>query len=188
MYKITKRKDAKRRQVLFAETLLKMLKNYSLNEVSVTDLTKAAKIPRKAFYRYYDNIDDVCCFIIDYLIEKEQIQVWKDYVPNQSDDKQYLIKWLSFWKENRSVMPLLKERKYYRYLVTTIMIRMNDGEIEDIRERTADPRMVRHYFVTNGAMALLECWERNGYKVSEREMAELIIELLSKPLIEIGRK
>ena len=59
MYKICKTKQSADRQRYISDVLFKMLLRHSIDEISISSLCQKAKIPRKAFYRYFDTLEDV---------------------------------------------------------------------------------------------------------------------------------
>jgi AcrR family transcriptional regulator len=70
MYKIQKNPSAIRSQNRIMNTLLSLLKSdFPYSEVTISELSRRAKVVRKTFYSNFDNKDDILTFILDRAFE-----------------------------------------------------------------------------------------------------------------------
>ena len=68
MYKKCKTLKSSERQKEFEQTLLDMFERVPFSEITVVALCKEMEVPRKAFYRYFNRIEDVLDALMDEML------------------------------------------------------------------------------------------------------------------------
>lgn len=99
MYKLCKTEQSAQRQRDFELALLRLMEQKNYYKITITDLCKEMGAPRKAFYRYFDSIDDV----LDALLDYEYLESMKEVV-NQIYEPFFL-----YWSNNRRLLDVLEK-------------------------------------------------------------------------------
>ncbi|MCC8182656.1 MAG: TetR/AcrR family transcriptional regulator, partial [Clostridiales bacterium] len=68
MYKNCQREQSIQRQNHIVRTFMSLLDRQSYHEITVAELCRAAGVPRKAFYRYFDTREDIIRFMVDAVV------------------------------------------------------------------------------------------------------------------------
>lgn len=112
MYKICKTPKSEARQNEFQSTLISMLKNQKMEDITIVSLCQEMDISRKTFYQYFDTIEDVLYMIIDK--EMRDAFLLLEYNPEVNDFFQFWVKkkWLLDLLEKNEMSNLLVERAY----------------------------------------------------------------------------
>lgn len=117
MYKSCKTAYSAERQQRFQEALFSLLQKQAYQTVTITTLCQTAGIPRNAFYRYFDTIDDVLHAQIDALVRDASLFLW-----NRADVSSYL----RFWKERKAILDILERNGLSAVLVMRAMALLAD--------------------------------------------------------------
>lgn len=112
-------KRAEEKKIIFEslkESLLFLLKDYSFNKISITQLVKKAGIARSTFYRYFTSKED----LIRFLIQEEMKEFDKQFHP-QTIEERYNSKyinevWQYLLKNKRAINGIFEAGLSYLYL------------------------------------------------------------------------
>lgn len=182
MYKICKTKQSTDRQRYISDVLFKMLLRHSMDEVSISDLCQRAQIPRKAFYRYFDTLEDV----VQYRVDK-----WKeDYTRFQAEHgfthseslENNLEQFLLFWEEQSDFL----EAIFYNHRLSdlfgeVISSKLNTSNNDKECEVGLEEKL---YFGVGGMISLL-IWNKNSKNpCSNHQMATKLTYLMANALYE----
>ena len=147
------------------DALLKLLKEKSLQEISISEIVDAAGVGRTSFYRNYETKEDVVKKHIVALIEK-----WdQDYKASGKDSNAELYGSLfQHLKDNADFYLLLKERNLMHLFLTVFLERSGPkAEYENMWAYTTA-------FITYGTYGWIEEWINRGMQESAETMAELL--------------
>lgn len=166
MYKVCKTEKSIERQKLFQTTLLSMMEKQKFQDITVTSLCKKMDAPRKAFYRYYDALEDVLTAVIDeaiteaflYLEVKVDLEGFFAYWKS----KQYLLDVL----ERNGLSPLMINRLYGQLATRPLKHGITGQEL-------------KYAGYISAIMTMLISWHHAGMKQSEVEMSLLVKEMFS---------
>ena len=185
MYKLCKTEQSAKRQRELERGLLAAMNSHQYEEISVSDLCDQMGIPRKSFYRYFSSKDGALHALIDHtLLEYESFSV-----PLKTGEKRTyqtdLERFFRFWKEQKPLLDALARSGISGVLVT----RSIDHALSDAGAPTRflpqDERIAREHatmFGVCGLMSMVLNWHQSGYSLSERQMAAIGVQLLTKPL------
>lgn len=181
MYKECKTKQSILRQRHIENTLLRMMNNRSLHDIKINELCEEADIPRKAFYRYFDSKEDILYALVDHAFEDMVNKC--DVVADRNGliDIDFIEAIFKYWYEHKDLIKAL-DGSGFSYLV---LERSLYWDLKDIAKGTQnlDEEVISHrIFMFTGFYSLIFTWIRFGNKTA-REMAEVTIDCLTKPLL-----
>ena len=185
MYKLCKTEQSARRQRELERMLLEMMETLRYEEISVSDFCVHAGIPRKAFYRYFSGKDDALHALIDHtLLEYEGFSLNRTSGEKRTYQKD-LERFFQFWKNQKPLLDALERSGISGVLVTrSVDHAMSDAGIPP-RFHFRNEKTYREHatiFGVCGLMSMMLNWHHNGYPVQAEQMAEIAVQLLTKPL------
>jgi len=185
MYKLCKTEQSAQRQRELERGLLAAMSIHQYEEISVSDLCDQMGIPRKSFYRYFSSKDGALHALIDHtLLEFESFPT----VLKPGEKRTYqkdLERFFLFWMSQKPLLDALERSGISGVLVT----RSIDHALSDAgaprRFQPQDERIAREHATTFGVCGLMSVilnWHHSGYKLRPEQMAEIAVQLLTKPL------
>lgn len=108
MYKNCKTLYSSERQKEFENLLLNMLEKQQLGEITITALCKEMNAPRKAFYRYFDTMEDVLNARVDEALLSSFLYMEGHVEPE---------KFFEYWKKNRQLLAVLERNEMSQKLM-----------------------------------------------------------------------
>ena len=170
---------------LFGESLIKLLKNYSLHEITITQLCAEAEMNRSTFYKYYTSVRGLYEQVEKEALERSAQCVRGMELSSEKAVVHRIEKLLDHFRENSDLYLLLLENSIdgefpYKMIGQTV------GFIADIPDIVPDGR--KEYaeycsiFVVSGALNIIRAWLRNGTNESPAVIAELIFRLAADAL------
>ena len=188
MYKTCKTKHSIARQQEIERAFLNLLKIKHYDDISVCEISDFAKIPRKAFYRYFENKEGILQALILHILQGYEEYSQTSTVKKRTI-KNELERFFSFWiTEPRKTLlkALIKSN-----LIDT-MLKFNKGlplaYFMDMKKFFPDdePMVAKNIlnFTISGLMSIMIEWFENGYKETPEEMATLACRLIEQPLFK----
>ena len=147
------------------ESLLKLLKEKPMQEISISEIVDTAGVGRTSFYRNYETKEDVVKKHIVNLLEK-----WnQDYKASGKDSNAELYGSLfQHLKDKADFYLLLKERNLM-HLFLEVFIEKSGPKPEDINMWAYTKS-----FIAYGTYGWIEEWIARGMQESAETMAELL--------------
>ena len=147
------------------DSVLKLLREKSLNEISVSEIVDDAAVGRTSFYRNFETKEDVVKKHISELIER-----WdQDYRATGKDSNAEMYGSLfQHLKDNEDFYLLLKQRNLMHLFLEVFLDRNGPS--------TDDPNMWAYTkaFITYGTYGWIEEWISRGMQESSEAMAEML--------------
>lgn len=147
------------------ESVLKLLKEKPIQEISISEITDDAGVGRTSFYRNYESKEDVVKKHIQVLVEK-----WnQEYKASEKDSNTELYGSLfKHLKDNADFYRLLEERNLM-YLLLEVFL-------EKIGPKTEYENMWAYTtaFITYGTYGWIKEWINRGMQESAETMAKLL--------------
>ncbi len=184
MYKLCKTERSAERQRQIEETLLSMMLTMQYDDITVSELCEGMSMPRKAFYRYFDNKDDCLRALIDHSLA----EYWKFEDKNRKTEKRELLSELEiffrFWRENKRMLDALSKSDLLGMIIEISASSM--GETVNIGKYLPEEgelmrRRIFQFAVCGLIFSVID-WYKSGFRSSTREMADAAVRMLSKPL------
>jgi len=185
MYKLCKTEQSARRQRELEQGLLAAMGTHQYEEISVSDLCDQMNIPRKSFYRYFSSKDGALHALIDHtLLEYEGFSVMEKPAEKRTYHSD-LERFFRFWKTQKPLLDALSRSG----ISGTLVLRSIDHAISDVGMPTRflpqEEKLAREHatmFGVCGLMSMVLNWHKNGFILSEPQMATIAVELLTKPI------
>ena len=183
MYKECKTERSANRQKLIENTLYEMMRHRAYEDITVTDLCEELKMPRKAFYRYFDGKDSALIgFIMRRLSAFANEASGATIVPRSLYRE--LEAYFDFWQREREMLEVL-DRNGKLSIIMQISLdfsveaiislqRLLPDEEESMRERV-------YRFAIGGLISIMLDWFREGFKTDKAEITRLAVRILTKP-------
>lgn len=185
MYKLCKTEQSAARQRELEQGLLTAMATQHYDEISVSDLCQQIGIPRKAFYRYFSGKDGALHALIDHtLLEYEGFGAGRRPMGQRttgSDLETYFL----FWQSKKNLLTALE----HSGLSGVLIERSIDHVLSEVgfpsRFMTREEKSFREQgtlFGICGLMSMMVRWHHDGYPIPADRMAEIAVQLLTKPL------
>lgn len=164
----------------------KLLKEKSMNKITVTAICERAKINRATFYRYYDNPFD--------LLEKIEAELlWEvehaiEQLPEHTIRKVFEVVLTHLGREMETYLVLLSENGDHAFLdrILELCYQENMRIITQIFPELAPmQRQWLYYFLAEGCNGILRHWIEGGMKEAIEDIldfTEKIVETLNENL------
>lgn len=162
----------------FADALLSLMREKSFSDISITDLSVAAGLVRKTFYRNFDCKEDILRFKLDCFFE--EIAARFDF-STAGVDGIYLF-CFDYLIKNRDVAVMFTDRFAERTVVARIREYIDASYSETLHGAASfEPSLADFYsaFVADGMFSIVRTWINNGCKQQPAVMARLTQRLLS---------
>ena len=189
MYKMCKTEQSAQRQRQLEQGLLKAMSQHHYDEISVSDLCEQIGIPRKSFYRYFSGKDGALHALIDHtLLEFEGFTSSEKDADTQSYQKD-LEQFFLFWRQQKPLLDALERSGISGVLVTrTIDHAFADVGLQNrfLRQEEKITREQATVFSVCGLMTMVLNWHHSGYQQPARQIAQIALQLLTKPLFTEG--
>lgn len=164
MYKKCKTLKSSERQKEFEKTLLKMMEKTSFSDITVVALCQEMGVPRKAFYRYFDRIEDVLDALMD-----EVLYAAFFYMEVRVE----LEKFFGYWKQEKYILDILEKNGLSQKLMDrAFTLVMTSGQLE-----TLTSTEMKYAGYVSAIMTLVIMWHHSGMRMSVKEMEDLTIEM-----------
>lgn len=158
--------DARKRYTLniIKQSLLSLLKEKPIEEITVSEICSRAEINRTTFYRSYDNQYALLESLQDEILEEIKEAVTKQ---NPNPDELYLLM-LSLIYENRGEWLILMGSNADPRISRKITHFISD--YFNVSDKSEAGKM-KYRYILSGSAGLLEYWIRTGMKESPECMA-----------------
>ena len=155
------------------ESLIQLLQTKKLNEVSISEICKKAKINRNTFYAHFATPEAALDEIAENYLSEEYALL------NQcSTSKELVITACKYTKQNAKLNLLLLENRALKEFVnsgveyarrTPAYVILNQDERYSLKEMDQI-----NTFIVNGSVAIIKNWLYDGMKESPEEIGELV--------------
>lgn len=184
-------------QEAIKDALVDLLKDKSIEQITVSDLAKSADINRSTFYLHYKNIEDLIESIEGELAEYITLSVSHIETDQMINDPQALLqiftKLLEAVKSESNLILALMDnpskattRVTIEQVIENIIIERMQGLVytnQDEQDLEVSPTYVAVIFSSLFTSILIE-WLSNGLKESPDQLAEFINQVAYQPIIQ----
>ncbi|QDW21619.1 TetR/AcrR family transcriptional regulator [Flavobacterium sp. KBS0721] len=175
--KVTIDRRVRYTKMVLRDSILDLLRNKSLNEISITELCKAADLNRNTFYKHYNTPyeiiremeDEMFTALMDSIKDFDNVNdiILASCRTMERDKKMSVI----IFSETDSSSLLSKALSSFRK--TDITAQMNSGAI--LQQSLQDKL---YLFGEQGTIALMKDWVLGGFQESAESIAEIISHLI----------
>ena len=184
MYKQCQTEQSARRQRELEQGMLQAMLKRQFDEISVSDLCDEIHVPRKAFYRYFSGKEGALYSMIDRALMDFEIHSTGAEMYEPETPMGYMENVFVYWTEHRELLDALEKSNLSGILIQRALdFSQNIDAIP--RFMLIRDKRLREYgtmFMVCGLMTMIVQWHNDGFSKSITEMAELTMQLLTKPL------
>lgn len=188
MYKLCKTEQSTLRQKEIEGALLSLMKQKSFDNITVTELSDKLKMPRKAFYRYFDSKEDALNALIDHTLSE-----YGGLTINRSGDTNRSLlleieEYFKFWIEKKELLYVLDKSEIMGTFIDRTVNFPVDERIEMakfIPDEDKDTRGHIFKFAFAGLTYIMIEWYRSGFKTPTIDMARLAVRTFCQPLFPV---
>lgn len=169
---------------LVHEALLKLLKEKSINKISIKELCQVAGINRTTFYNHYGSQYDVLNEIAEAYMQSTSFTMLKESERGRNI-YECLVSILEYMKENIEFAKLMLEQEHYDLFTQIIksLPQFDQMVIKHLPEKLdLDKRNAIASYVQYGSVKLLKEWILSDCMKSPEEEAMLILSIAGKTI------
>lgn len=161
-----------------AYAYLELLKKKDRDEISITEIAKAAGVSRMAFYRKFETKWDVVDFYLGGIMHWEvaydertggDLNIW---------DVEYGVRFFRAMREHRENILTLVDRGYATLLLRVINL-TNENAGGDMPVSSIERYNL--YFLAGAGFNAMLIWLRDGCRESPEEMAQALAKYMGSP-------
>ena len=170
---------------LLQESLIKLLKDNSLYDITITELCQEAEINRSTFYKYYNSIRGLYEELEQMALRRSAECLESMDLRSESAVVSRIEALLVHIRENSELYTLLfansagDDFTYRLIMQTTGFVELFPEVIPEDKRNNAEYCSL---FVTAGALSIIVSWLRNGAEDEPSELASLIFGLAADAL------
>ena len=186
MFKECKTEQSAKRQYEIEQTFLELLLTKEYKDITVSELCETANIPRKAFYRYFDDKEGVLYAMIHHTLIRYG-EYSAGFSTSRRTVKGEIEQFFSYWKvdSQRKLLVALDNSDMLNLLIS-LSINFSNSRLLDLgkffNSDDAEIKDEMFVFVITGLMSLMISWHKGGYERTTEEMAEITCRLLTSPI------
>lgn len=182
MYKICRTEESEQRGRLMESVLLGFMQNRPFKDISVSEICREAKVPRKSFYRYFDSKEDVLYALLDH-----SAQSVKYSCATLEEFREQLEKMFTFYYENPFLAEAMQQQGM-AWLAICHTAKWNDREEFDAekfpQKRKEIQRDIYNLYHSAGLFSLILWCHEAGWPKTPKEMADLVAGVMSPVRIQ----
>ncbi|MCF0228144.1 MAG: TetR family transcriptional regulator C-terminal domain-containing protein [Parasporobacterium sp.] len=167
-------------RMLFRKSLISLLKEKSLYEITASELCAAAELNRSTFYKHYDNVADVMSELENEIRDKVKDCMYEIKTENPDSLLQPLYNLLCYLKENRDITCLILKHSYDRNFLNSIirdvMIFVTDISDDWVNRNPVFSDYIIKYIIA-GSMNIIENWLNGPMRESPMEISLMISDI-----------
>ena len=189
MYKQCRTEQSAARQRELMEGLLEVMNQQHYDEITVSGLCERMQIPRKSFYRYFSSKEGALHALIDHaLLDLESFDEQKSGKGRDSVQVE-MERIFAYWYHRKPLLDALEKSSLSGVLVNRAIGHSVFETMREHRYLPPEEQYVQEYttlFAVSGLMSMVIQWHHEGYPQSVKQMAQIAIRLLSRPISPDG--
>lgn len=162
------------------ETLILLLKEKRIEEISITEICRISGINRNTFYSHFDSVNELLQQIEGDFFEKviSQIKISKDSILNVTD---MIIELMKVVEDNREIASILfSDNGDKNFLQRTLLFALplaTENWMKELNISEIEAKSL-YLYVIGGVANILQDWILNGFKLTKEEVSELLNKLI----------
>ena len=179
MTKICTNEKTAVRQRWIENGLMELMQKYRFEDITATDLCRYLELPRRSFYRYFENMEDVLDSLMNHTFQDMAIADTGFTVAE-------LEKYYEFWLHRKSLLNSLANSGMYSKIVEYAMRYTNKESMKKYlpaHTSEMDLSQEMNLFVITGLASMMISWHADGFQKTPHQMACIAHRMLSEPLL-----
>ena len=149
------------RQKEFENALLSLMKCMPYKDITIVALCKEVGVQRKSFYRYFEEVDDIMCALLDEILIEAFLLI---------EVKPEMEKFFAFWKNQSELLDLLDKHNLSHMLLN----RAYEKCFHNNEYKTMTERELRYISYTASYISLVLAWHKGGMRQSVKNVAKIL--------------
>ena len=161
--------------------LLHLMWQHPYQDITVTDICREVNVPRRTFYHYFNNKEDVLDSLIEAMIQPCFLDGLLDIRLGEESIEKSLVKMFRYWnEENRKKLDALIQNGLESRLITWSARWIQTEQSGAFQTNNMDPKLVEIGVMVGitDFFSLLFYWSRGGYQESPEQMAKYAVWVL----------
>ena len=186
MYKECKTEQSAKRQYDVEQAFLDLLLVKKYDEITISELCESISIPRKAFYRYFDDKTGVLRAMIHHTLVRYG-EFSANHFSARRTVKGEIEQFFMYWKEDsqKRLLAALEGSELLSELIS-IAIDFSNSRLVNLskffNEDDCEISGEMFCFIITGLMSLMLSWYKSDYERDTAEMANITCRLLTSPI------
>ncbi|MBF4487580.1 TetR/AcrR family transcriptional regulator [Flavobacterium sp. CSZ] len=164
-------------KMVLRESILDLLKNKSLNQISITELCKAADVNRNTFYKHYNTPYEIIREI-----EDEIFNALMDSTKDIDNVEGIILASCRTLERDKKMSVIIFSETDSSSLLSKVLssFRNTDTTLQNNSDATMQHYLLNkvYLFAEQGTIALMKDWVLGGFKESAESIAEIISYLI----------
>lgn len=165
---------------IIKESLLELLENKKIHQITVTDICRNADINRGTFYTHYKDAYDLLQSMEDELFN--QILEYIEETPLEDYKDVLLLKALELIQENKELCKILFCHHMESDVMDRIILLANKAEIDKLISYSKVDNVFLDYFIrynVGGVFSVVQTWLENDLNESPEEIVTIINNIIA---------
>lgn len=165
---------------IIKESLIELLKNKKIHQITVTDICKSANINRGTFYTHYKDAYDLLQSMEDEFFN--QILEYIEETPVEDYKDVLLLKALELIKNNKELCKILFCHHMESNIMDRIILLANKADIDKLISSSKVNDVFLDYFIkynVGGVFSVVQTWLENDLNESLEEIVAIINNIIA---------
>jgi len=173
---------------LIREAMLTLLKNRSVQDITVRELCDMAGVNRTTFYNHYNGVYEVLSEIEENFLM--QLTAEDGFADGQLDLTQHIERLCERLQENKDIAFLLLTNNADPNFSTKLMKLQACGPVwsETVSSYSSDEYELLAQFISGGTYAIVCHWLKNDCQQTPRQVAALLTKVIQNGILPQGRE
>ncbi|MBQ6719732.1 MAG: TetR/AcrR family transcriptional regulator [Oscillospiraceae bacterium] len=166
-------------------SLLQLLETESYASLSVRKICSNASIPRRTFYYYFENKEDVLSSLLNRLLLECNLEAMFDSEDDPAALERGFIRYFQYWHERRKrELCVLVKNGLAQELMSCGLRWANSEEFwkKSLGDSTQEAQMIRSVLGVTCVFYALFYWCEHDFVQTPEQMAKCVTQLLTKPI------
>ena len=167
------------------DSLLQLLETESYASISVREICSNASIPRRTFYYYFENKEDVLSSMLNRLLLECNLEAMFDSEDDPAALEQGFIRYFQYWHERRKKeLCILEKSGLVQELIGCGLKWANSEEQwqKSLSDSTQEVQIIRSVLGVTCVFYALFYWCENDFAQTPEQMARYVTQLLTHPI------
>lgn len=166
---------SKRSKESIATSLLQLLKNYSFQEITISEICANCDVVRRTFYNNFASKENIIEYVVNKLVSEYVASIRSQHL---NTPRSMAHAYYKFWYDKKEIVSILEKNSLFYILQRDFLNYLPDlatamGNDENANLMDATLLEYVYTFISSGLCYNLEKWAKNDYSESPQEIGEV---------------